>query len=357
MPSTPQTPLLASFSGILAAFALTFLTALANAQTASEVQQLMKQGKMTQTLEKVDAILVKKPKDAQGRFLRGLILTDLGRQSEAISVFTKLTEDFPELPEPYNNLAVLYAQEKQYDKARVALEMAIHTHPSYLIAHENLGDVYAKLASQAYDKALQLDTSNTKTQTKLSMINELIGTATPTVARAQTKPKPAPSAPASVVATAPVKPSPQPPKAVAPPPEPQKTEPAKKAEAPIPAVKTEKAPANGSGETDIVKSLHAWASAWSHKDVKNYLGHYAADFQTPRGMSRKTWETQRAQRIDKPGKLQIVLDDIKVTINGDKATARFRQHYTSATLDSSISKTIDLVKTGGKWLIQRERAG
>ncbi len=59
-------------------------------------------------------------------------------------MFTKLSEDYPELPEPYNNLAVLYAQQKQYDKARTALEMAIRTHPSYAIAYENLGDIYAK---------------------------------------------------------------------------------------------------------------------------------------------------------------------------------------------------------------------
>lgn len=75
----------------------------------------------------------------------------MGRNAEAITVFTRLTEDFPELPEPYNNLAVLYAQQKQYNKARTALEMAIRTHPSYAVAHSE-EIVYAKLASQAYDK-------------------------------------------------------------------------------------------------------------------------------------------------------------------------------------------------------------
>ena len=84
-----------------------------------------------------------RPKDAQGRFLKGQILTEMNKPADAIAVFTKLTEDYPELPEPYNNLAVLYAQQKQYDKARTALEMAIRTHPSYAIAYENLGDVYA----------------------------------------------------------------------------------------------------------------------------------------------------------------------------------------------------------------------
>ena len=129
------------------------------ADNLPDVQRLIKQGQYPQALEKVDAYLSSRPKDAQGRFLKGLIYTEMNKPADAIGVFTKLSEDYPELPEPYNNLAVLYAQQKQYDKARTALEMAIRTHPSYAIAYENLGDVYAKLASQAYDKALQLDST------------------------------------------------------------------------------------------------------------------------------------------------------------------------------------------------------
>jgi tetratricopeptide (TPR) repeat protein len=127
------------------------------ADNLPEVQRLIKQGQYPQALGKGRRLPEQPPKDAQGRFLKGLIYTEMNKPAEAIAVFTKLTEDYPELPEPYNNLAVLYAQQKQYDKARTALEMAIRTHPSYAIAYENLGDVYAKLASQAYDKALQLD--------------------------------------------------------------------------------------------------------------------------------------------------------------------------------------------------------
>jgi len=61
------------------------------------------------------------------------------------------------MPEPYNNLAVLYAAEGQERKAAEALEQAIRTNPSYTTAHENLGDLYARMASEAYAKALQLD--------------------------------------------------------------------------------------------------------------------------------------------------------------------------------------------------------
>ena len=134
---------------------------------------LFKQGQYKQAMEKVNDYLASKPEDAKARFLKGLIATEEGNTADAIKIFLALTVDYPELPEPYNNLAVLYASQGQYDKAKVALEKAIRTHPSYATAHENLGDIYAKMASQAYDRALQLDRSNTATQTKLAMIQEL----------------------------------------------------------------------------------------------------------------------------------------------------------------------------------------
>ena len=68
---------------------------------------------------------------------------------------------------------MLYASLGNYDKAKSALELAIHTHPSYATAHENLGDIYAQLASRAYDRALQLDKNNTTAQVKLAMVKDL----------------------------------------------------------------------------------------------------------------------------------------------------------------------------------------
>jgi tetratricopeptide (TPR) repeat protein len=377
MRPTSQAPSLARLSAVFIGLVLSASVSFANAQSLPDIQRLMKQNQLPQALEKVDLYISSKPKDAQGRFLKGLILTDMARTADAIAIFTKLTEDFPELPEPYNNLAVLYAQQKQYDKARTALEMAIRTHPSYSIAHENLGDVYAKLASQAYDKALQLDSSNTVMQTKLSMIKELISTSTkpdtkplpvatrpatepvktaaaeppkPAVSTPQPAPQPAPQPPA----TAPVKPVEK--VAIAPTtttPKQPEARPAPEDKAPEPKVVPAKAPAENN-ESDIAKVVHEWADAWSRKDVKGYLGYYANDFQTPRGMARKAWETERGKRIDKPGKLQVAVSDIKVSVNGDKATVRFRQQYTSSTFNGRTSKTMVFVKTGNRWLIQQE---
>ena len=162
-------------AGFAAAWlAIACATALAApADDLKEAQKLYGQGKLQPALDKVDAFLKASPKDPQGRFLKGLVLTEQKHTDEAIKVFTGLTEDYPELPEPYNNLAVLYASQGNYEKARAALELAIHTHPTYATAHENLGDIYAELASRAYDRALQLDKNNTTAQVKLAMVKDL----------------------------------------------------------------------------------------------------------------------------------------------------------------------------------------
>ncbi|HAF00448.1 MAG TPA: hypothetical protein DCG63_04050, partial [Methylophilaceae bacterium] len=166
--------------------ALNLVAAESSASNAAlkEITLLSDQGNQAAALDKVNAYLSTNPKDAEAMFMKGVILVELGKRDEAIKTFTDLTEKYPNLPEPYNNLAVLYADQGQYDKARKALETAIKTHPSYATAHENLGDIYARLASEAYDKAFKLDTSNARAQSKLSMITNLFGGKSTNVASA-----------------------------------------------------------------------------------------------------------------------------------------------------------------------------
>jgi tetratricopeptide (TPR) repeat protein len=141
----------------------------------ADVSQLVRAGKLGAALVKADAFLATQPRDPQMRFIKGVIQRDSGSLEEAISTFAQLTQDYPELPEPYNNLAVLYAGQSQLEKARAALEMAIRINPGYATAHENLGDVYAKLASQSYSKAAELVTANQTTLgPKLSLIRQLL---------------------------------------------------------------------------------------------------------------------------------------------------------------------------------------
>ncbi|MEW6562593.1 MAG: tetratricopeptide repeat protein [Pseudomonadota bacterium] len=144
------------------------LSCAALADDVQDANKLFKQKQYAPALEKVDRTLVAKPNDATARFLKGLILAEQGKNPEALAIFNRLTEDYPELPEPYNNVAVLFAAQGDYEKARHALEMAIRTHPGYALAHENLGDLYIKMASQSYESALKFDKRSTA-QNKLTL--------------------------------------------------------------------------------------------------------------------------------------------------------------------------------------------
>lgn len=338
------------------------------ADEIQSINKLFKQGQHEQALSRVNAYLSGKPKDAQARFLKGLILAEQGRSNDAIRVFSDLTEDYPELPEPYNNLAVLYASQGQYDKARVALEMAIRTHPSYATAHENLGDIYAKMASQAYDRALQLDRNNTATQTKLALIKDLFtgapkagksAAAPPSEAAATTTAQLQSAEQASILTTsAPaVTTSTASAAVVTVPAAPEKVdvstlEPASSTNKP-----TTKAPAEKS-EKEVTKTVRDWAAAWSSKDVKRYLAFYAKDFKTPGGESRSEWEAQRRERIIAPKTITVTIKELRVKfIDDSHATVTFRQMYRASHLHNASSKTLTMVKSGGSWLIQEETTG
>ncbi|MBF5040212.1 tetratricopeptide repeat protein [Methylophilus sp. 13] len=365
-----------------AAFSDTVLAGQTNVELR-EINQLSEQGNQAAALDRVNNYLAANPKNAEAMFMRGVILVELGKRDEAIKAFTELTDKYPSLPEPYNNLAVLYADQGQYDKARKALESAIKTHPSYATAHENLGDIYARLASEAYDKALKLDTSNSRAQNKLAMITDLFGGK-----RAQARPATAVPPAASVSPTPPTNNAAvNPPAAVTPPaatapvtnnspvtetkkpvvtevkPQEIKTAEPKPVESKVAESKpTESKSADSKSsaqlERAVLDAVNAWADAWEAQNVERYLNSYAKDFKTPAGEPRKQWESTRRDRVSRPSKISVKLSNIDVRMEGDsKAKVTFRQAYKATGLDANSNKTLNMVKEGGRWLIQQERVG
>jgi Flp pilus assembly protein TadD len=139
----------------------------------ADVHRLHSAGQTAAALALADKYLATKPNDAQMRFLKGVILAESQRSAEAISIFQKLVDDYPDLAEPYNNLAALYAAGGDYTRARTTLEQAVRANPSYATAHENLGDVYAALASQSYARAQKLEPVNGALESKLALVREL----------------------------------------------------------------------------------------------------------------------------------------------------------------------------------------
>jgi tetratricopeptide (TPR) repeat protein len=323
------------------AVALALSSAAAWADELQEASKLLQAGQHQQALERVNKALAASPRDAQPRFLKGVILAEQGNAKEASEIFLKLTQDYPDLPEPYNNLAVIYASQGQYEKARAALERAMRTHPSYATAYENLGGVYAKLASQAYDKALQTGSTNAGGQQKLALVTQM-STGAPRPARTTTVVQ-RPGTPA-VVAAAPPSAQPQPAAQSRPAAQPTPVAVAKPAQAAKPAA------------ADVLAVVDTWAKAWSAKDADRYLAFYARDFATPAGESRADWEKSRRQRIGGPKSIAVSVESPRVTLSGDsQASVTFRQGYRSEVMKASSTKTLLMVKADGRWLIRQEK--
>ncbi|HEY8119529.1 MAG TPA: tetratricopeptide repeat protein [Methylophilaceae bacterium] len=359
---------------LLVLLSLFFTFSSAQADELKDIAQQASQGQQAAALDRINTYLSNNPKDVQAMFIRGVILAEQGRRDEATKAFVDITEKYPNLPEPYNNLAVLYADQGQYDKARKALETAIKTHPSYATAHENLGDIYARMASEAYDKALQLDTSNTRAQGKLSLIKELFSsTGKPVLlannaadntstkqpvkepvkeASKSSLPPALPIRPAEASKPAePIKPA-EPVKAIEPakPAEPIKPAEIKSASSTKPAKSTA-----GDDSKDVAESVKQWAKAWSSKNVDKYLASYADNFQTPDAQPRKEWEDTRRDRISKPASINVDLSNIQVKMEDDShARVSFKQSYRAGKVSMRAAKSLVLKKSAGKWLIEQE---
>jgi len=144
-----------------------------------EAGTLIKERQFATAESKLDALISQRPREPQARFLKGVVETELGHTDAAIEVFRGLIADYPELPEPYNNLAVIYAQKGEYDSTRLALETAVRTAPNWAVARENLGDIYARLAAAEYDRAAKLDRDNKTAPAKLTAVRSLFAASTP----------------------------------------------------------------------------------------------------------------------------------------------------------------------------------
>jgi tetratricopeptide (TPR) repeat protein len=342
-------------------------TAVAVAQSAdptAEISRLLNAGQIDQAANVVESALASKPRDPQLRFVRGVIQIEQKKISDAIVTFSKMTEDFPELPEPYNNLAVLYAGQGQYEKARAALELAIRTHPSYSTAHENLGDVYSKMAGESYSKALQLDTANNAVQMKLNLIKSLnaakpgapVAAPPPAPVAVVAKPVPAPIPAPPVVVVAP------PPVVIAPPPMAQA--PAPVLTPPPVVVSAESAKqiqpkpvARIDDNEAVYAAVQNWAKAWARQDVDAYLASYGKAFAVPGGDSRKAWEKERRARIEGKSSIQVTVESPQVLVEGNTATVKFRQQYQADSLSANSRKTLKLSKAEGAWKIIEETVG
>lgn len=137
----------------------------------AEIRILTGQQRFAQAMRRLDQFLRDNPKNLDAKLLRGVILTRQGDLDAAITAMKQLSLQHPTLAEPHNNLAVLHASRGEYEKARIALLRAIELQPRYDTAHENLGDIYAKLATLEYEKAHKLNPDNRRAEIKAQVLS------------------------------------------------------------------------------------------------------------------------------------------------------------------------------------------
>ncbi len=330
------------------------------ADELQDVSKLVANGKFDDAEKRADAFLLKNPKDAQMRFLKGVVLTQRGKRDEAINIYVGITQDFPELPEPYNNLAVIYAAHGAYDKARDALETAIRITPNYATAHENLGDVYAALAAQAYQNARRNDANNAAALRKLNAARLLLGNSAAASPSASSSASSATSPPISSAASSP---------------SPNASTPRSQRSIGLPAPAGAPAAVPGVGATapDVIIAANA-KSVPSGSNIVAIANAPAADASS----GTSTLATTAPVADSSPGAVaapsadqarpiadvndavrrwaqsrSVQVDDLKVRVDGDTAAARFRETAKSPRRVSN--KLLTLRQNAGAWIVTGER--
>lgn len=148
--------------------------ACAQADAYDDVERLLRNGQVERAAQLSATHLQKSPQDPQMRLLNSRILDAQGRAADAMALLESLTLEFPELPEPHNNLAVLYARQGRIQEALDSLNRALQARPDYVAALENLGDLHLMQALQAYQRAGRVPTAPPSVLRKADTIAPLL---------------------------------------------------------------------------------------------------------------------------------------------------------------------------------------
>ena len=400
-PSEPRRLALLRYACCLSMLALSLgllgWTSAAWAQSPAAAEEAIKKAIQSGQLEQARQMVQKERKNApqsvQWRFMEGVIQAQQGQIDKAIDTFKQISQTHPDQSEAYNNLGVLYASKGQLDASKVFLEKALQTHPSYAAAHRNLSDVHSQLAKQSYAKALQVDPKAKDTAPQLTLLgsmgNDLRGQPPSQNVASLSRPAPttpaltpgqaASQVPAPVNAATPASPSPAASKEASSVPAitptasasaaraatvaPAKTIPPVAVAAPsavpaaAPAAPPAASPSADARQADhaaIEKAVQDWAKAWGDKDMARYYAAYANNYTPATRVTRAQWESDRRIRIVSKKSISVQVREMKISSNGETASARFQQLYTSDNLKGSSRKTLDMVRLGNRWLIVRE---
>lgn len=106
---------------------------------------------------------------------------------------------------------------------------------------------------------------------------------------------------------------------------------------------------------ELRQTLQNWRAAWVKRDVDYYLGFYAPGFVPPIGESQDNWKEKRKAALSRAADISLEIADLTVTqSNATNATMVFKQTYSAVNYRDVVTKTLQWMKVGERWLIVRE---
>lgn len=295
----------------------------------TDIEQQIDSRQYYQALSQLDKLPSKDRHNPRYQFYRAQALAGSGQHDKAISQYQSLIKSYPDLPEAYNNLAVIYFQQGKAEQARKVLEKAMQAHAGYAQVYKNLQALNAAQARDAYARALQMPAK--RPPLKLLSAEKLV---LQQAAIASVRPVPAAKSATSPSLRYQAKNSL-----------------ADKKTAP----ETKTVVATGQDFEEASAVLQQWAEAWATKKVERYIGFYSQAYSPP-GMSRGHWERQRHKRINKPKWIQVKLRDLRLHARqGDSLVIRLVQEYSADKYRDMTRKEFVMQKSSGKWQIIKER--
>ena len=132
------------------------------------IDRLIVEKEYRDALKQIDLALKANSRNVQLQFKRAVIYSRMGNNRRAKEAFNDLISRYPEIVEPYNNLAAIYASEGNLSKARDLLNKATTVNPNFAMSYENLADLELQspdpdlnMALQNYEKAMENSTAGT----------------------------------------------------------------------------------------------------------------------------------------------------------------------------------------------------
>ena len=290
--------------------------------TIQQLESALSQQQYSRAAKTGLGVLRQHPDNIQAQFLTAVAFQHNDQPDIAERYYLQLIETNPELPEPRNNLAMIYMNQGKYDQSIDLLITSLKTHPAYATAWQNLNLLYQGLASEAYRKALSKEKNPRGVMDKiqLSALSSLHNVSTP-ISKPPVKPiEVAQVEPAATIIK----------KAV---------EIKKPAQYPI---------------EEFIEPLQNWATAWSQKKFNDYIQAYSKNYKGGKSSHQK-WVEYRRSRILKPGSIQVQLSKFEIrSQNSSRAIIDFHQSFKSPTYRDKVVKRVRMTHINGQWKITRE---